>query len=182
LEDEINLSIFDARSSSYYTRSFCLSTAWVSADKQKIADESQLSLRSKIREAEMAIENQEYQIKVQYSGGDDKVPTATVIIIGPDGSEVGRDAAASGNGPVNATCNAIERILGEHIELVDFDVHTVAPGHGAVGMVRVLIEHDGKDYPGSAEHTDTIIASARAVMNALNKRAAFDAVVKAHTV
>ena len=130
----------------------------------------------------MAIQNQGYQIKVHYAGGDDSVPTATVTIKDVDGSEVGHDAAVSGNGPVNAICNAIERILGDSIKLVDFKVDTVAAGHESVGKATVLVRHNGKDYPGSAENTDTIIASARAIMDALNKRPAFDASVAVHTV
>jgi 2-isopropylmalate synthase len=117
-----------------------------------------------------------HKITVDYSGGDNRVPTAGVTITRPDGSVVG-------NGPVNAICIAIGRVLGiGEIKLVYFCVKPNVDGSEAVAPVSVRIEYNGKEYPGFAEHTDTLIASARAVMSAIDNAPVFDAAVAKHTV
>ena len=47
---------------------------------------------------------------VQFTGGDQGIPTATVKLIGPEGNEI--TDACTGNGPVDAVCNAIDRAIG----------------------------------------------------------------------
>src|SRR4029078_13404721 len=60
---------------------------------------------------------------VQVSSGDHAQPTATVRLIGPDGS-VQTDAAI-GTGPVDAVYRAINRIVGIPNELTEFAVKSV---------------------------------------------------------
>ena len=77
--------------------------------------------------------------------------------------------AALGTGPVDAVCQAINRIVGVPNELTEFSVKSVTEGIDAQGEVTIRIESDGRTYVGRGADTDIIVASAKAYMNALNR-------------
>ena len=104
---------------------------------------------------------------VQVSSGDTSMPTATVQLVGPD-EEIFRDAA-TGAGPVDAVCNAINRIVQKPCRLVEYSVKSITEGLDAVGDVSIRVESNEKTYVGRGASTDIIVASARAYMNALNR-------------
>ncbi len=104
---------------------------------------------------------------VQVSCGDHASPTASVRLIGPDGS-VKADAAL-GTGPVDAVYRAINRIVGVDNELTEFAVKSVTEGIDAQGEVTIRVEAGGRSYVGRSADTDIIVASAKAYMNALNR-------------
>lgn len=120
-------------------------------------------------------------IHVQYSGGNESIPTATVKLKRPDGLEVS-EAAASGNGPVDAVFKAIQRTLEIRIEFLDFSVSAISSGSEAVGRVTVQIKDNGEMHEGVGLGTDIIVASAEALIDALNKKALFEATVATHTI
>jgi len=105
--------------------------------------------------------------QVQVSCGDPSLPTASVKLTGPNG-ELLADAA-QGTGPVDAVYKAINRLVHEPNELIEFSVKSVTEGIDAIGEVTIRIESDGVRYSGRGAHTDIIVASARAYMNALNR-------------
>ncbi len=105
--------------------------------------------------------------QVQFSGGDHDIATATVRVLGPN-QEVYSDAA-TGNGPVDAVCKAIERATGVTARLADFNVHSVTEGLDSIGEVVVRVDQDGKVFTGRGASTDIIIASAKAYVSALNR-------------
>ncbi len=109
---------------------------------------------------------------VQFTGGDQGIPTATVKLIGPDG-EATTDAC-TGNGPVDAVCNAIDRAIGTESKLVDFNVQAVTEGIDSQGTVTIKIEKDGRIYTGRGADTDIIVASAKAYLSAVNRMLAAD--------
>ena len=51
----------------------------------------------------------------------------------------------------------------------DFSVHSVTVGKDAQGEVMVQIEHDGQVYRGRGVSTDSVEASAKAFLNAINR-------------
>ena len=104
---------------------------------------------------------------VQFSGGDHDIATATVRVIGP-GEQVYSDAA-TGNGPVDAICKAVQRATGISAELVDFNVHSVTEGQDSIGEVVIRVEQDGKILMGRGASTDVIVASAKAYLSAVNR-------------
>jgi len=104
---------------------------------------------------------------VEVSCGDHSIPTATVRLIAPDGQAVAD--AALGTGPVDAVCEAINRIVRVPNELTEFTVNSVTEGIDAIGEVLIRIESDGVSYTGRGASTDIIVASAKAYMNALNR-------------
>ncbi len=74
-----------------------------------------------------------------------------------------------GDGPIDAAFIAIEKIIGRHYELDDFQIQSVTEGREAVGESIVKLRAYGKLYSGRGISTDIIGASIRAYVNALNK-------------
>jgi 2-isopropylmalate synthase len=98
--------------------------------------------------------------------GNLSVPTATVrILVGEDR----REEAATGDGPVDAIFNAIDRALGTSTKLLEYVVQAVTPGRQAIGDVTVAVQVDGRKFVGRGASTDILEASAKAYVNALNR-------------
>ena len=76
---------------------------------------------------------------------------------------------ATGDGPVDAIFNAIKRLFPHEARLQLFQVHAVTQGTDAQAEVTVRLEEGGKTVNGQGADTDTLVASARAYINALNK-------------
>ncbi len=80
-----------------------------------------------------------------------------------------RKTKATGDGPVDATFNAIKELTGCTARLQLYQVHAVTEGTDAQAEVTVRLEEGGKTVNGQGADTDTLVASARAYVNALNK-------------
>ena len=80
-----------------------------------------------------------------------------------------RRAKAQGNGPVDATFAAIKEIFPHQTNLQLYQVHAVTQGTDAQAEVTVRLEEDGRTVNGQGADYDTLVASARAYVNALNK-------------
>ena len=78
-------------------------------------------------------------------------------------------AEATGDGPVDATFNAIRALFPHEARLVLFSVGAVTEGTDAQAKTTVRLEEGGKMVDGQGADTDTIVASARAYVHALNK-------------
>ena len=96
----------------------------------------------------------------------DGVPTATVKMR-VDGAE--KMDHASGDGVVDACYKAITKITDSQSQLVRYSVNAITGGTDAQGEVTCLIEDGGMRVSGQGSHTDIIMASALAYINALNK-------------
>ena len=75
----------------------------------------------------------------------------------------------TGNGPVDATFNAVKALVPHTARLKLYQVHAVTDGTDAQAEVSVRLEEDGKIVTGHAAYADTLVASARAYINALNR-------------
>ncbi|HUZ74502.1 MAG TPA: 2-isopropylmalate synthase [Stellaceae bacterium] len=82
---------------------------------------------------------------------------------------VKKDAKTTGNGPVDATFNAIRTIVPHAARLLLYQVHAVTEGTDAQAEVTVRLEEEGKSVVGQGADPDTLVASARAYIHALNK-------------
>ncbi len=78
-------------------------------------------------------------------------------------------AIAIGDGPIDASFQAIEQILGRHYELDEFQIQAVTEGHEAMGDALVKLRYNGKLYSGRGLSTDIVGASIRAYLSAVNK-------------
>jgi 2-isopropylmalate synthase len=96
-------------------------------------------------------------------------PQKATITLELDGRH--QTAEAKGDGPVDATFNAIKAIVPHEARLPLYQVHAVTEGTDAQAEVSVRLEENGKTVTGRGADTDTLVASARAYVSALNKLA-----------
>ncbi|HAM46249.1 MAG TPA: 2-isopropylmalate synthase, partial [Alphaproteobacteria bacterium] len=96
-----------------------------------------------------------------------KGPQQATLSLDVDG-EV-RDTTATGNGPVDAIFNAIHELYPHQANLQLYQVHAVTEGTDAQAEVSVRLEQNGKAVTGQGADPDTLVASARAYVNALNR-------------
>ncbi len=80
-----------------------------------------------------------------------------------------QQAKAEGNGPVDAVFAAIREIFPHQTKLQLYQVHAVTEGTDAQAEVTVRLEEEGRTVNGQGADHDTLVASARAYVNALNK-------------
>jgi 2-isopropylmalate synthase len=75
----------------------------------------------------------------------------------------------SGDGPVDAIFNGVKGLVNHQAKLELYQVHAVTGGTDAQAEVTVRLQKDGKVISGNSRDTDTLVASARAYINAVNK-------------
>ena len=112
-------------------------------------------------------------LHVATSVGTRNEPTASISLTDRDGRTV-REAAL-GDGPIDAIANAMTRATGLRIDVHDFALQSVTSGGDAQGRASVRVSHEGREYRGQAVSTDVIEASARALLDAVNRIAAVNA-------
>ncbi|KAL3684946.1 hypothetical protein R1sor_002968 [Riccia sorocarpa] len=109
------------------------------------------------------------------------LPTATVKLIGPDGSE--HIGACIGTGPVDAAYKAVDQIVKEPVTLLEYSMNSVTEGIDAIAHTRVVLRaiqqysvkhpQSGKSvqrtFSGSGAGEDVVVSSVRAYVSALNK-------------
>jgi len=93
--------------------------------------------------------------------------TSSAAITLRHADEIKSDAAL-GNGTVDAIFKVIDRLSGIHGVLKDYKVSAVSQGKDALANVVVKVEFDGKTIIGHGLDIDTMTASARAYIGALN--------------
>ncbi|NIZ10266.1 2-isopropylmalate synthase [Pseudooceanicola sp. HF7] len=96
------------------------------------------------------------------TGGQSADMTMTV-----DG--VAKTAQTSGDGPVDAAFNAVKEIFPHEAKLELYQVHAVTKGTDAQATVSVRLNEDGRIVTGSSADTDTVVASVKAYIHALNR-------------
>ena len=94
-------------------------------------------------------------------------PQKATITIDVDGQH--KTAECTGDGPVDAIFKAIQTLVPHEASLALFQVHAVTEGTDAQAEVSVRLEEAGKTVTGRGADTDTLVASARAYISALNK-------------
>ncbi|MEO0938375.1 MAG: 2-isopropylmalate synthase [Pseudomonadota bacterium] len=75
----------------------------------------------------------------------------------------------TGDGPVDATFNAVKALFSHNARLQLYQVHAVTEGTDAQATVTVRMEEDGRIVTGQSADTDTVVASAKAYVHALNR-------------
>ncbi|WP_026379567.1 2-isopropylmalate synthase [Afifella pfennigii] len=96
-------------------------------------------------------------------------PQSATLTISQEGGPH-RTFQASGNGPVDAAFNAIKGLVPHEATLALYQVHAVTGGTDAQAEVSVRLEdEDGRAMTGRASDPDTLVASAKAYLAAVNK-------------
>ena len=107
-----------------------------------------------------------YKLKyINVTSGTEVMPTASVQM--EIDEKLVRDAEF-GDGPVDATFKTISKLTGTRSKLLLFSINAITSGTDAQGEVRVRVEEDGVEVSGFGAHTDVIVASALAYIDALN--------------
>ena len=94
-------------------------------------------------------------------------PAEAVLSMEIDGAQV--SATQNGDGPVDATFKAVRELHPNKARLQLYQVHAVTEGTDAQATVSVRLEEDGNIATGQSADTDTVLASAKAYVNALNR-------------
>ena len=100
------------------------------------------------------------------SAGSTAIPTATLKL--KKGGEESQEAA-TGDGPVDAVFNAIDRATGFKGKLENYSLKALTQGRDAQGEVTVTVATNGDEAHGRGVSTDVIEASAKAYLSAVNK-------------
>jgi 2-isopropylmalate synthase len=111
---------------------------------------------------------------------EDSIKVARLrVVAGTDGPQTAeidltiddekRWATARGNGPVDAVFNAIKSLVPHEAKLDLYQVHAVTEGTDAQAEVSVRLEWDGRFGVARAADADTLVASAKAYVGALNR-------------
>lgn len=120
-----------------------------------------------IVEDEIAKAEEVYKLEyIQTTTGSQTLPTATIKL--RKENQIIQDAAI-GDGPVDATYKAIERITKIPGKLLSYSLRAVTGGKDAIGEVVVKVNFNGDMVTGKGASTDVIEASAKAYLNAVNK-------------
>jgi len=116
---------------------------------------------------EILREKERYVLKhLQVHIGTGAIPTATVQI--QTNGSIAQESA-TGDGPVDAVFNAIDRALNSKFNIESYQVRSVTSGRKAMGEVTVRIRNNGRSYNGRGVSTDIIEASAKAYLQAINQ-------------
>ncbi len=138
------------------------------ADKKKeVFDEDLLAI---IAEETLRIAEKYKLLNMNVASGTVAIPTATVEME-VDGKRI--KEAGFGDGPVDAAFKTIAKITGTKSRLLKYAVNAITGGTDAQGQVTVRLEEEDFIVTGQGAHTDIIIASAKAYINALNRLAHF---------
>ncbi|MGH1458880.1 MAG: 2-isopropylmalate synthase [Paracoccaceae bacterium] len=112
-------------------------------------------------------ENDRIQVKrLRVVCGTEGPQTAALTLM-IDGVESATEA--TGDGPVDAAFNAVKALFPHNARLQLYQVHAVTEGTDAQATVSVRMEEDGRIVTGQSADTDTVVASVRAYVHALNR-------------
>ncbi len=133
------------------------------ADKKKEVFDDDLRI---LMGDEIFRENLHFQLEdLQVHSGSRMIPTATVRMRRKN--RVIQESA-TGDGPVDAVFNSIDRAIKRKFRIESYQVRSVTAGREAMGEAVIRIRHAGKPYVGRGVSTDVIEASAKAYLQAIN--------------
>ncbi len=100
-----------------------------------------------------------------YKLGEKGYAYADVRLMTPEGEKAD---AAVGDGPVDASLKAVERVVGLPISLKDYQIRAITAGKDALGEATLKVEYKGRIYHGRGISTDIVKSSVNAYINAVN--------------
>jgi 2-isopropylmalate synthase len=132
--------------------------------KKEVYDEDLIALMT-----DAAVEAQGEHLKVKFLRVicGTEAPQSADLTLTVDGED--KQTTAQGDGPVDATFNAVKDLFPHAARLQLYQVHAVTEGTDAQATVTVRLEEDGKIVTGTSADTDTVVASAKAYVAALNR-------------
>ena len=135
------------------------------ADRKKEVFEDDLI--ALMRDQETGEANDRIKVKFLRVICGTEAPQSADLTLEIDGKDC--QVTAQGDGPVDATFNAVKALFPHDAHLQLYQINAVTEGTDAQATVNVRIEEDGRIATGQAADTDTVVASAKAYVNALNR-------------
>ncbi|MEM6477548.1 MAG: 2-isopropylmalate synthase [Pseudomonadota bacterium] len=132
--------------------------------KKEVLDDDLIAL---LRDEIAEDQNEFMQVKALKVICGTQGPQSAELTMVMEGQE--RSAQATGDGPVDATFNAVKKLYPHGARLDLYQVHAVTQGTDAQATVSVRMIEEGRVATGQSADTDTVVASAKAYVNALNR-------------
>ena len=133
------------------------------ADKKKeVTDDDVLVLAGAHRSAA-------HNVKLDYLQVTTGMGVRSVASIGLAVANEHFEAAASGNGPVDAAIKALKCIIKREMTLREFTIQAISKGSDDLGKVHMQVEYNGHIYYGFGANTDIVTASVEAYIDCINK-------------
>ena len=133
------------------------------ADKKKeIGDDDLLVLAGMDR-------SENNHVKLDFLQVTSGVGVRPVASIGLDIAGEKFEAAAVGNGPVDAAINALKCIIKRQMVIKEFTIQSITKGSDDVAKVHMQVEHAGRVYYGFGASTDIVSGSVEAYIDCINK-------------
>ena len=130
--------------------------------KKEIHDDDILMLAGADRAAER-------RIKVDWLQATSGIGVKPVASVGLDIAGEKFEAAATGNGPVDAAINALRQIVKRHLTINEYTIQGVSKGSDDCCKVHMQVENEGRVYYGFGASTDIVTASIEAYVDCINK-------------
>jgi 2-isopropylmalate synthase len=113
--------------------------------------------------------SQNHRIKIDYLQVTSGVGVRSVASLGLNIAGERFEAAAGGNGPVDAAIKALKRIINRQMTLKEFTIQAISKGSDDMGKVHMQVEYNDQMYYGFGANTDIIAASVEAYIDCINK-------------
>ena len=110
-----------------------------------------------------------HHIKLDYLQVTSGVGVRSVASLGLKIAGESFEAAATGNGPVDAAISALKQIIKRNMTLKEFTIQAISKGSDDVGKVHMQVEYNNQLYYGFGANTDIIAASVEAYIDCINK-------------
>ena len=108
-------------------------------------------------------------VKVDWLQATSGVGMKPVASVGLDIAGEKFEAAATGNGPVDAAINALRQIVKRKITINEFTIQGISKGSDDCCKVHMQVEYEGHIFYGFAASTDIVTASIDAYVDCINK-------------
>ncbi|MEL6167546.1 MAG: 2-isopropylmalate synthase [Pseudomonadota bacterium] len=132
--------------------------------KKEVYDDDLVAL---MRDQESGEVHDRIQVKFLRVICGTEAPQSADLTLTIDGED--RQTTATGDGPVDAAFAAVKALFPHDAVLQLYQVHAVTAGTDAQATVSVRMEEEGRIVHGQSADTDTVVASAKAYVNALNR-------------
>ncbi len=115
-----------------------------------------------------AVPNEEWSlVSFHVSSSTNDPPSVTLTLA--RGDQKFTETSSLGDGPIDAAFWATEKITGVKTVCKDFHVRSATIGRDAQGEATLEIEHEGDTYRGRGVSTDSVEATIKALLNAINR-------------
>lgn len=116
-----------------------------------------------------ASQSDNHAVRLDYLQVTTGMGVRSVASLGLDISGQKFEAAATGNGPVDAAIKALKKIILKQMTLKEFTIQAISKGSDDMGRVHMQVEYDGQMYYGFGANTDIVTASVEAYIDCINK-------------